>query len=268
MSLVRSLAAKRLFARALYREGGRTPIAAICQRAVAGKAHIVAKQDFKTPYFTDNVWFSTSSHRQVPSSPLPYEQAESEELTFSLHEKAQIADTITTITETMKDSLEQMGYTLAQIEDMIPLEAALILQNSLVPSELETHLPGLVDEHNKTIQALRSDQSKNRVQQQKRVFVGKSDRAEQDTEPPSSSPYEQAENEELNYSVHGKAQIADSISTITETMKDSLEQMGYSPNHIKDMSPLEAALILQNGIKPFEFDKKLPGLVEEHNKTI
>jgi hypothetical protein len=55
---------------------------------------------------------------------------------------------------------------------------------------------------------------------------------------------------------------------ITSTQRAELsDRLGYEPDHIKMLKPIEASLILEHGLSPSE-NEKLKGLVKEHNDEL
>lgn len=66
-----------------------------------------------------------------------------------------------------------------------------------------------------------------------------------------------------------KNQVAKVAFMITSSQRTELsERLGYEPEDIKKLKPVEASLILQNNVCPDDVDAKLGGLVQEHNDEL
>lgn len=66
-----------------------------------------------------------------------------------------------------------------------------------------------------------------------------------------------------------KKQVARVAFMITSTQRAELsERLGFSADAIKELTPLQASLILTHDVSPDEVDKKLDGLVQEYNDEL
>ena len=53
---------------------------------------------------------------------------------------------------------------------------------------------------------------------------------------------------------------------VTGRMKGQLAELGYSPEDIKSLTPVEASLLIEHGVAPTEKEQQLPGLVQAHEE--